>query len=115
MIATDQAQREARRERARQVLMQLALPFGGGLLLRVKVAVVDLLDLGGDLHDGVAPRHDLAAQKAVPIDHAVVPSNSGAYALQYSSSWRRSLSELSGSRLAQQRLELAISLSLSVW
>ena len=40
-------------------------------LLRVQVAVVQCLDLGRDLHDGIAPRHDLAAQKAVAIDLSV--------------------------------------------
>ena len=53
---------------ARQVLMQLALALGRRLLLRVQGAVVDRLDFGGDPHDRIAPRHDLAAQKAIAID-----------------------------------------------
>ena len=72
-------------ERAGQVLVQLALPRGRRLLLRVQRAVVDLLDLGGDPHDGVAPRHNLAPQKAVAIDRGRAVEQRRV-ACQYSSS-----------------------------
>ena len=52
---------------AREVLMQLALPLGGGLLLRVQVRVVEVLDLCRYLHDRIAARDDLAAQEGVAI------------------------------------------------
>ena len=68
MIATARPECQARRQRGREVLMQLALARGRRLLLSVQRAVVDRLDFGRDPHDRIAARHDLPAQKTVAID-----------------------------------------------
>src|SRR5688572_26356991 len=96
---------EARRQRTRQVLMQLALARRGCLLLCAERAVVDRFDLRRDLHDAVAPRYDLTAQKIVAIDlcRAVEEGRVRAPVLVYLAP---QLAVLFGLAFAQQRLEL---------